>query len=216
VLKAENKILSREVEMEKKFFAVGIAVVVIALLGVGVFLGTQTPSLSPTSTPKASPTPTATPTEANVSYASNSVILAYSSVFEGEKWMRILDNSTVRCYSYHLYPSYKDIEIREGYVSKEEVDLLLQLFSNLTEYEEYVVKVSEGLVGADHIFEPLGSMKISCLPSNKTLKLSIRPLSFPRPETITPEAEEILAKIDKIYQKTQVVERIKETNPSDP
>jgi len=188
--------------MDKKFFAVGI-VVVIGLLGVGAFLETQTPSPSPTSTPTASPTLTATPIEAN------SVIVAYSRVFEGEKWMRILDNGTVRCYSYHLYPSYKDIEIKEGYVFKEEVDILLRLFSNLTDYEEYVVNVSDKLVWANHIFEPFGYMKISCPPLNKTLKLNIRPLSFSQPETITPEAEEILTKIDEIYQKTQVVERKK-------
>jgi hypothetical protein len=108
-----------------------------------------------------------------------------------------IDNGTVRGYSDHIYPNYKEIEIKEGNVSREEIDILLELFSNLADYDEYVVSFSEELIGEDHIFDPQAHMKISCLPLNKTLKLSFRPPSFPEPETITPEAEEILAKLIK-------------------
>lgn len=149
-------------------------------------------------------------TEAN---SSNPIIVADSSVFEGEKWMKIFDNGTVRGYSYHLYPWYKDIEIKEGNVSKEEIDILLELFSNLADYEEYEVPVSSW-EGSDHIFEPSwGYTTISCLPLNKTLELHFWPPDFPAPEPITPIAEEILARIDKIYRETGVVERIREMNP---
>jgi len=199
----------------------------LILLGVGVaalmvgcilftFLLVFPNYIEPTSipTPTSMPTPTqSNNTEANGSHASNPIIVADSSVFEGEKWMKIFDNGTVKGYSYHLYPWYKDIEIKEGNVSREEIDVLLELFSNLADYNKYEVNLSNELIGDDHIFEPLGSMKISCLPLNKTIELSFRPPSFPEPETITPEAEEILAKIDKIYRETEVVERINEANP---
>jgi len=145
---------------------------------------------------------------------SEPIIMVDATVFEGEKWMKIFDNGTVRGYSDHIYPWYKEIEIKEGNVSREEVDILLELFSNLADYDEYVVSFSEELIEGDHIFDPQAYMKISCLPLNKTLGLSFRPPSFPEPETITPEAEEILARIDEIYRETAVVERIKEINPS--
>ena len=148
-----------------------------------------------------------------VSRSSNPIIVVDSSVFEGEKWMKIFDNGTVRGYSYHLYPWYKDIEIREGNVSREEIDVLLELFSNLADYNKYEVNVSSW-GGGGYIFEPLGYTTISCLPLNKTIELHFWPPDFLEPETITPEAEEILARIDKLYQETEVVERIREMNPN--
>ncbi|RZN43535.1 MAG: hypothetical protein EFT35_01050 [Methanophagales archaeon ANME-1-THS] len=61
----------------------------------------------------------------------------------------------------------------------------------------------------------MGYTTISCLPLNKTLALHFLPpeLLAPESETITPEAEEILVRIDKKYRETGVVERIKEINP---
>jgi hypothetical protein len=130
--------------------------------------------------------------------------------------MRLLNDGKVICYSDHYYPDYKEITIREGHISKEEIDAFLELFSNLSEYSEYTVNVSEQLIGRDHmdcVFVPFGDTKISCIPLNKTLKLRLRPPSFPEPETITITAKEILKRIDDLYREAKITERKKEINP---
>jgi hypothetical protein len=52
--------------------------------------------------------------------------------------MRLLNDGKVICYSDHYYPDYKEITIREGHISREEIDALLNLFSNLGVYSEYM------------------------------------------------------------------------------
>ncbi|MDI6885537.1 MAG: PGF-CTERM sorting domain-containing protein [archaeon] len=145
------------------------------------------------------------------------IVLVNSTVFEGERWMVIFSDGKVTCYSDHYYPDYKEIVIKEGYISREEIDILLELFSNLSEYSEYTVNASVQLI-KDHmdcIFDPVGGgTKISCLPLNKTLILVVRPPSFPKPETATITAKEIMNRIDKIYREAEVTERRKENNPS--
>ena len=144
------------------------------------------------------------------------IISVNSTVFEGERWMRLLNDGKVICYSDHYYPDYKEITIREGHISKEEIDAFLELFSNLSECSDYTVNVSEQLIGRDHmdcVFVPFGDAKISCIPLNKTLKLRLRPPSFPEPETITITAKEILKRIDDLYREAKITERKKEINP---
>ncbi len=130
------------------------------------------------------------------------VISVRSSVFEGEKDMTIYSSGRVTSREYHIYPNSKRIKIREGNVSEEEIDALLELFSNLTEYE-YTVNLSEN---TEHIFELFGNAEISCKPLNKTLSLRLRPPSFPEPETATPTAKEIVKRIDKIYAGAEISE----------
>jgi len=146
----------------------------------------------------------------------DSIISVNSTVFEGERWMSIFNDGKVICYSDHYYPDYKEIVIKEGHISREEIDALLELFSNLSEYSEYTVNASEQLI-SDHmdcIFDPVGGgAKISCTPLNKTLRLRLRPPSFPEPETATITAKEIMERIDKIYREAEVSERRKEINP---
>lgn len=148
--------------------------------------------------------------------SNNPIISVNSTVFEGERWMNILGDGKVTCYSDHHYPSHKEIVIKEGHISREEIEVLLELFSNLSEYSEYTVNASEQLI-RDHmdcIFDPVGGGTIiSCLPLNKTLRLSVRPPSFPEPETATVTAKEIMKRIDKIYREAEVSERRKEINP---
>ena len=148
--------------------------------------------------------------------SNNPLILVNSSVFEGERWMRLLNDGKVICYSDHYYPDYKEITIREGHISKEEIDAFLELFSNLGEYSEYTVNASEQLI-RDHMdctFDPVGGgTKISCMSLNKTLRLRVRPPSFPEPETATITAKEIMERIGKIYREAEVRERRKEINP---
>jgi hypothetical protein len=155
-------------------------------------------------------------TEANGVSSSKPLIVVNSTVFEGERWMSILSDGKVIGYSAHYYPSYKEIVIKEGYISREEIDAFLELCSNLSEYSEYTVNASGQLI-RDHmdcIFDPIGGGTIiSCLSLNKTLKLEVRPPSFPEPETATPTAKEIVGRIDKIFRETGVVERVKEINP---
>ncbi|MBE0516063.1 MAG: PKD domain-containing protein [Methanophagales archaeon] len=147
---------------------------------------------------------------------SKPVISANSTVFEGERWMVIFDDGKVTCYSDHYYPDHKEIVIKEGYIPKEEVNALLELFSNLSEYSDYTVNVSDQLI-RDHmdcVFDPIGGgTKISCIPLNKTLRLKVRPPTFPEPETATPAAKEILERIDKIYREAEIPEKKKEINP---
>ncbi|RLG32264.1 hypothetical protein DRN80_06390, partial [Methanosarcinales archaeon] len=122
----------------------------------------------------------------------------------------------VICYSDHYYPDHKEIVSKEGHISREEIDALLELFSNLSEYSEYTVNASEQLIRdpMDCIFDPVGGgAKISCTPLNKTLRLRLRPPSFPEPETATITAKEIMERIDKIYREAEVSERRKEINP---
>ena len=148
--------------------------------------------------------------------SNNPLILVNSTVFEGERWMRLLNDGKVICYSDHYYPDYKEITIREGHISKEEIDAFLELFSNLSECSDYTVNVSEQLIGRDHmdcVFVPFGDAKISCIPLNKTLKLRLRPPSFPEPETITITAKEIMKRIDNLYREAKITERKKEINP---
>jgi len=148
--------------------------------------------------------------------SNNPIISVNSTVFEGERWMSIHSDGKVTCYSDHYYPDYKEIMIKEGYISREEIDALLELFSNLGEYSEYTVNVSEQLMGRDHmdcVFVPFGGTKISCIPLNKTLRLRVRPPSFPEPETVTITAKEIMERIDKIYREAEVSERKKEIDP---
>ncbi|GEM_PF-2452478 len=146
------------------------------------------------------------------------IVLVNSTVFEGERWMSIVSDGKVTCYSDHYYPDYKEIVIKEGCVTTEEIDTMLELFSNLSEYSEYKVNASEQLI-KDHmdcIFDPVGGgTKISCIPLNKTLILVVRPPSFPKPETATITAKEIMNRIDKIYREAEVTERRKENNPSE-
>nr|CBH39509.1 hypothetical secreted protein, containing PKD domain [uncultured archaeon] len=144
------------------------------------------------------------------------IISVNSSVFEGERWMSIHSDGKVTCYSDHYYPDYKEITIKEGYISREEIDTFLELFSNFSEYSEYTVNASEQLIGRDHmdcVFLPFGDAKISCIPLNKTLRLRVRPPSFPEPETVTITAKEIVERIDRIYREAEVSERRKEINP---
>lgn len=131
------------------------------------------------------------------------IILVNSSVFEGEKEMTIYSDGRAMSREHHIYPDSKIITIREGNISKEKINALLNLFSNLTEYE-YTVNLS-GKAG-DYIFEPFGNAKISCKLLNKTLSLGLRPPSFPEPETVTPAAKEILERIDKIYREAEITE----------
>ena len=131
------------------------------------------------------------------------VISVSSSVFEGEKDMAIYGDGRVTSREYHIYPNSKRITIREGHISKEEINALLELFSNLTEYR-YIVNLSENT--GEHIFEPRGNIKISCRPLNKTLSLRLRPPSFQEPETATQTAKEILERIDKIYAEAEISE----------
>ncbi|MBE0516071.1 MAG: PKD domain-containing protein [Methanophagales archaeon] len=125
------------------------------------------------------------------------IILVNSTVFEGERWMRILDDGKVIGYSDHYYPDYKEIVIKEGYISREEVDALLELFSNLSEYSEYTVNLSELLIRDYH------RQKISCIPLNKTLKISFL---FPEQETATPTVKEIVKRIDRIFRDAEITE----------
>jgi len=131
------------------------------------------------------------------------IILVNSSVFEGEKEMTIYSDGRAMSREYHIYPNSKIITIREDHISEEEINALLNLFSNLTEYK-YTINLS-GNTG-EHIFEPMGNIKISCIPLNKTLSLGLRPPSFPKPETATPTAKEIVKRIDKIYREAEVSE----------
>lgn len=188
-----------------------LGLLVVALIVGYILFAVSEPNSKPIVTPSPSPSskPVVTP-----ALSSEPLIMVYSMVFEGEKWMEIFENGTVKCERYHLYPDYKEIEIKKGYVSTEEVGILLELFLNLTDYNESTVILSDELAKGDHIFDPLGYMKISCLPLNKTLNLNFRPLSFSEPETIMSEAKEILARIDRIYREAEVVERTKEKNPS--
>ena len=132
-----------------------------------------------------------------------------SSVFEGGKEMTIYNDGRVTSREYHIYPDSKRITIREGNISEEEINALLNLFSNLTEYK-YTVTLSEN---TEHLFEPLGNAKISCTALNKTLSLGLRPPSFPEPETATITAKEIMERIDRIYREAKVTEKRKEINP---
>ncbi|HJH27572.1 MAG TPA: hypothetical protein C5S37_12615 [Methanophagales archaeon] len=147
--------------------------------------------------------------------SNNPIISVNSTVFEGARWMSILSDGKVTCYSDHYYPSHKEIIIKEGHISREEIDALLELFSNLSEYS-YTVNASKQLI-SDHmncIFDPIGGgTKISCTPLNKTLRLEVRPPSFPEPETATITAKEIMERIDRIYREAEVSERGKEINP---
>lgn len=186
--------------------------VVVAALIVGytlfAFLPVFPNRIESTSTPTPMPTPIPT---------SEPIITVDTMVFEGEKWMKIFDNGTVTGYSYHLYPDYRDVEIMEGTVSREEMDILLELFSNLADCEKYEVPITDELserTGGCHIFDSFGHTTISCLPVNKTLKLDFLPPKIPTSKPITPTAEEILVRLDKIYQETKVVERIREMNPN--
>jgi PGF-CTERM protein len=145
---------------------------------------------------------------------SNKPIISVSStVFEGERGMDIFDDGNVTCYSDHYYPGYKEIVTKEGHISKAEIDALLELFSNLSEYS-YTVNASKQLT-SDHmncIFDPVGGgTSISCIPLNKTL--SIRLTLFPGTETATPTAKEIVKRIDKIFREAEVPEKKKEINP---
>jgi hypothetical protein len=147
--------------------------------------------------------------------SNNPFILVNSTVFEGERWMSIHSDGKVTCYSDHYYPDYKEIMIKEGYISREEIDTFLELFSNFSEYSEYTVNVSERLI-RDHmdcVFLPFEDAKISCIPLNKTLRLRVRPPLFPEPETATITAKEIVERIDRIYRDAEVSERRKEINP---
>lgn len=130
------------------------------------------------------------------------VISVSSSVFEGGKEMTIYNDGRVTSREYHIYPNSKRITIREGNVSEEEINALLNLFSNLTEYE-YTVTLTENI---KHLFEPFGNAKISCIPLNKSLSLGPRPPSFPEPETATITAKELLERIDKIYAGAEISE----------
>jgi|GEM_PF-2770129 PGF-CTERM protein len=154
--------------------------------------------------------------EQKVIDSNNPIISVNSTVFEGERWMSIFSDGTVTCYSDHYYPSHKEIVIKEGHISREEIDVLLGLFSNLSEYSDYTVNVSEQLI-RDHmdcIFDPVGGgTKISCILLNKTLRLRVRPPSFSEPETATPTAKEIMERIDKIFREAKIPERRKEINP---
>ena len=146
----------------------------------------------------------------------NPIISVNSTVFEGERWMSIFNDGKVICYSDHYYPDHKEIVSKEGHISREEIDTLLELFSNLSEYSEYTVNASEQLIrdSMDCIFDPVGGgAKISCTPLNKTLRLRLRPPSFPEPETATITAKEIMERIDKIYREAEVTDRKKEINP---
>ena len=58
--------------------------------------------------------------------SNNPLILVNSTVFEGERWMSIHSDGKVTCYSDHYYPDYKEITIREGHISKEEIDAFLE------------------------------------------------------------------------------------------
>ncbi|MEM3627116.1 MAG: hypothetical protein QXZ25_03725 [Candidatus Bathyarchaeia archaeon] len=152
--------------------------------------------------------------ETSGSHSPNHIIIASSSLFEKEIEVRIFDNGTVECYRERYYPWYKEIEVRRGYVSREEVEKLLELFSKLADYGEYIDKVSDEFIKEGHILEPIGNIEISCPALNKTLEISFRPPDFPGPETITPEAEEILAILDKTFLEAEVVEMIKKENSS--
>jgi hypothetical protein len=146
----------------------------------------------------------------------NPIISVNSTVFEGARWMSILSDGKVTCYSDHYYPGYKEIIIKEGHISREEIDALLNLFSNLGAYSEYTVYASEKLIRnhMDCIFDPVGGgTEISCIPLNKTLRLRVRPPSFPEPETATITAKEIMERIDRIYREAEVSERRKEISP---
>ncbi len=136
------------------------------------------------------------------------VISVSSSVFEGGKEMTIYNDGRVTSREYHIYPSSKRIIIREGNISEGEINALLNLFSNLTEYK-YTVTLTENI---KHLFEPFGNAEISCIPLNKTLSLGLRPPSFPEPETATITAKEIMERIDRIYREAEVSERRKEIN----
>jgi len=131
--------------------------------------------------------------------------------------MVIFDDGNVTCYSDHYYPDHKEIVIKEGHISKEEIDALLELFSNLSEYS-CTVNASKQLI-SDHmncIFDPVGGgTKISCIPLNKTLGIEVEPPSFPEPETATPAAKEIVKRIDEIFREAEVTERGKENKPSE-
>lgn len=116
--------------------------------------------------------------------------------------MTIYNDGRVTSREYHIYPNSKRITIREGNVSEEEINALLNLFSNLTEYE-YTVTLTENI---KHLFEPFGNAKISCIPLNKSLGLGLRPPSFPELETVTITAKELLERIDKIYAGAEISE----------
>lgn len=139
------------------------------------------------------------------------IILAESTVFEGTRSMSILSNGNVICYSVHYYPGSRVVVKKEGHISKEEIDALLRLFSNLSEYNEYTVNASEQLIKnhMDCIFDPIGGgTKISCVPLNKTLKIVLFPSSSKtEEETITRDAKEILERIDKIFREAKVSRR---------
>ncbi|MEA2075745.1 MAG: PKD domain-containing protein [Euryarchaeota archaeon] len=135
------------------------------------------------------------------------IISVNSTVFEGERWMVIFNDGKVTCYSDHYYPDYIEIVTKEGHISREEIDVLLELFSNLTGYS-YTINASEQLIG-DPFFS---GTRISCIPLNKTLRLQVIPPSFPETETATITAKEIMERIDKIYREAEVSEKRKEIN----
>ena len=68
-------------------------------------------------------------TDENDSTDQKPVISASACVFEGGKGMKIFSDGRVTGYSTHYVPSHKDVTIKEGYISREEVDALLELFS---------------------------------------------------------------------------------------
>ncbi|MEM2394051.1 MAG: hypothetical protein QXQ47_02875 [Candidatus Bathyarchaeia archaeon] len=144
-----------------------------------------------------SPKPAVPPFPDTTTSQSHPIVIASSSLFEKVIEVEIFDNGTVKCHRERYYPWYKEIENRKGIVSMEEVEKLLELFSNLTGYGEYIDKVSGEFMKEGHILEPVGNVVVSCLPLNKTLKISFRPTDLPELETITPSAEGILTILTK-------------------
>lgn len=193
--------------------AVLICVVSFALLHIFPFCEETSSSQSPNPITTQSPNPITKQSPSPISLQPQSpVITASSSLFEKLIEIRIFNNGTVKSYRERYYQLYKEIEIRRGSISIEEVEELLELSSKLADHGEYIYKVSDEFMKEGHILEPLGNMEVSWLPLNKTSKISFRPSNFPEQETITPEAKQILAIIDKAYLEAEVVEIIKEAN----
>jgi hypothetical protein len=84
-----------------------LGALLVALI-VGLCLFAFLPIFSNRIEPTHSPTPASTPAS-----TPEPIVMVNSMVFEGEKWMKIFDNGTVTGYSCHLYPDYKDVEIKK-------------------------------------------------------------------------------------------------------
>ncbi|MBN1763393.1 MAG: PKD domain-containing protein [Methanomicrobia archaeon] len=141
------------------------------------------------------------------------IIIASASVFEGGNEMKIFSNGKVECYQVHYVPWYKAVTIKEGYISKADVDYLLYLFQNLPDHSTFTIESeTNGYEWEYHIFDgAISSLKIFCTPLNKTV--IFRP-TINDEGSATGEALELLQKIDNIYTETPVVETRNEINPS--